>query len=81
MKLYFFAAQEFYTNIFRGDEACYNNCGTFNHTYMCIDINGCEDLGNPRQYVTFGTNTTFSSIPCQFTAAVTTNCSNVNGMN
>ena len=81
MKLYSFAAQEFYTNIFGGDEVCYNNCGTFKHTYICININGCEDLGNPRQNVTFGTNTTLSNIPCQFTTVVTTNCSNIKGMN
>ena len=67
--------------MFGGGEACYNNCGTFNHTYICININGCEDLGNPRQYVTFGANTTLSNIPCQFTGAITTNCSNVKGMN
>ena len=56
------------------DPTCFNNCtATYSDTYVCAS-NVCEDLSNPRETVTAGTQTTLSNIPCRFTTVVAHGC-------
>ena len=56
---------------------CLNNCtATYSESYTCFDFtNGlCEDLSNPRENVTFNSQTTLANIPCRLTDTVNNGC-------
>ena len=56
---------------------CLNNCtATYSESYTCLDITDglCEDLSNPRENVTFNSQTTLVNIPCRLTGTVNNGC-------
>ena len=56
---------------------CLNNCtATYSESYTCFDVTDglCEDLSNPRENVTFNSQTTLANSPCRLTDTVNNGC-------